>query len=118
MFPSHALFTRYLTCIACLVMDYKILLIYRQRVGIQFPLISQKQLPESTSNVEDEAEEVIEASEDDNDTEAVTEEPPCCDNLSSNTVQLINDKEDNVPPGIDDNIAETETETVEKGDQR
>ena len=58
--------------------------------------------------VENEAEEVVEAEEDSGDSNKVeVEEPePCCDNLVSNTVELVNEVSEETIDTVTEDISE------------
>ena len=63
---------------------------------------------EMVEAVENEAEEVVEAEEDSGDSNKVeVEEPePCCDNLVSNTVELVNEVSEETIDTVTEDISE------------
>ena len=106
--------------------------LFRVRLGIDFPLpgvgvgnvkqlTSSNVIPDSSDYdvtvndteevveaVENEAEEVVEAEEDSGDSNKVeVEEPePCCDNLVSNTVELVNEVSEETIDTVTEDISE------------
>ena len=89
---------------------------FRERLGLEFPIIQDEGfIQEKQAPVEDDEE--TETSTDSVDTSDVEEEEeqPCCDNLTSNTVEIVHDSSstssDNKVP------ISSETETI-KGNKK